>query len=146
MNINPPPISQGWGDARSGPIPIWALWFQNVWENTPKEATGNLVIAAASGSITSYTATYRYVKIGNFGTLLFDITISNAGTGAGDLNVTIPYTASSNITGAAREVLVTGYQCSCSGVAGSTFGVRKYDNLTIIATGHHIVGQVNYFV
>lgn len=146
MDINPPPISQGWGDATSGPIPVWALWFQNVWENLPKDESGNLVISAGSGSITSYTATYQFTKTGSVVSLIFQITITNAGTGAGDINVTIPHTASSLISGSAREMDVVGFQCSCSGAAGTTFGVRKYDNTTIIATGHRIVGQVSYFV
>jgi hypothetical protein len=143
MNLNPPPIASGWGeDSKKGPIPVWALWFQSLTQ----QVSGNLTIAPGAGAITSYTATYEYRQIGNYICLLFDITITNAGTGSGALLVDIPHTSATNITGSAREVTV-GFQCSCSGsLATRVFGILKYDDTTVIATGQRIIGSVNYFI
>lgn len=44
MAFNPPPLKDGWADdAKMGPRPAWALWFQNIWtllNSTTSTATG----------------------------------------------------------------------------------------------------------
>lgn len=143
--LNSPPIITGWGDAKNGPVPVWALWFQNVYNILSNDVSGNLVIASTVGAITTYTATYRLKQIGNFVSLVFDISITNVGTGSSYLRVTLPVQAASIISGAATEVALTGIGCSCRGVTTTYFDIATYNNATIIATGNRIVGSVTYF-
>lgn len=145
MRLNPAPIITGWGEAKNGPVPVWALWFQNVYNIITNDVSGSLVIAPATGAITSYTATYRLKQIGDHVSLIFDITIIDAGTGGGALNVTLPNTASSNISGTAFEIASTKFTCSCSGLAGTSFGIVKYDGTGMIATSRRFIGDVTYF-
>lgn len=144
MILNPPPIITGWGEARNGPVPVWALWFQNVYNILANDVSGSLVVASVGGTLTSYTATYRLKQIGYLVSLVFDITLTNAGTGSGALRVTLPVQAASSISGCATET-VTGFACTSVSTTATYFDISKYDGTTIIATGRRIIGSVTYF-
>ena len=57
---------------------------ENAWVNfTP-------VVTASTGTITAYTAEARYIKRGKLLTISVNVEITNNGTGAGELRVSLP--------------------------------------------------------
>lgn len=81
---------------------------------------------AASGSITSGTATVHYKKIGTFTSFTVLISITNNGTGAGTLAATMPFSCSKTAF-AGREDAVTGKMLQGT-MSGTTLSVQYYDN------------------
>jgi hypothetical protein len=58
-----------------------------------EEGTWTPTVTAGSGSITSYTSSGRYTKIGNTVTVMFYTSLTTVGTANGDLNFTgLPFT------------------------------------------------------
>lgn len=106
-------------------------------------------ITPASGALTSRSGTLRYKKIGTTVFLHVSITITNAGTGAGALNVAgMPYpVAASGIatTGVGRENVLTGFIVTAVMTAGnSTLFITRYDGATIIGSGRRIDLTITY--
>jgi hypothetical protein len=59
-----------------------------------EKGTWTPVVSAQTGSITSYTSSGSYTKIGNIVTLLARITITNAGSASGNLGfASMPFTS-----------------------------------------------------
>lgn len=94
MEFNPPPVESGWGqDARRGPILVWALWFQKVWNMlsgtvAPKSWTP---VASNLTIVTGATLTGNYTRVGNV--IHFKISITTTGTTAstaGTTTITLP--------------------------------------------------------
>lgn len=91
-----------------------------------EEGTWTPTVSANSGTITSYSATGKYTKIGRLVNLSFSITITNNGTGSSALFVAnLPFTAASATTegGAGREDASTGN--------GLVVGVRQTNQLIV---------------
>lgn len=85
--------------------------------NDYEEGTWTPVLTSSVGSITSYTASGSYRKVGTAVTILCRIVITNNGTGAGSLNITgFPFTAinATAISGATREDTAVGFGIVCS--------------------------------
>lgn len=114
-----------------------ALQAWNTWTPT---------IAATSGAITAYTLNHaRYRRIGKTVTAAYDFTITNNGTGAAAVSVTLPYTAGYYAAGVGRETVTTGYVHSvtvANGVALAT--LNKYDNTYPGGTNYRLVGSITY--
>lgn len=95
MNLNPPPIASGWGDAKSGPIPIWALWFQNIWNILLGAFNGNDSYVSTTNIIHGGTLTksMSVTKIGRIVTVIltYSDTVSTSST-VGTTYFTLPYT------------------------------------------------------
>jgi hypothetical protein len=103
------------------------------------------VVTSDGGSLTSYTSSGAYTKIGRMVVARFEVTITNAGTGTGALRVVMPFTPNANYNGSGREEAITGvmlmvYTPSVNAV------VLRYDNASPIATGHVIRCTVTFFV
>jgi hypothetical protein len=103
-----------------------------------EEGTWTPVPAASVGSITTYTSSGSYVKVGKLVTCIALIDITNFGTASGDLIVNgLPFT-SQNTTEYApvfiRETFATGIACTGRLVFNSTSVTRiyKYDGTSII--------------
>lgn len=99
-------------------------------------------LAAFSGAITSYTInSAQFQSKGKTLRIRVDVTITNAGTGASGLQITIP----SGFTTALNSNPVYGYLSPGTvGIIGltnsaSSFAVFKYDSTTVIATGNRLL-------
>jgi hypothetical protein len=90
---------------------------------------------AGSGSITSYTSSGAYIQIGKIVWFRAVVTITNAGTGAASLNLSIPInTVTTNAPIWGQEVVATGAALTGNLTAVNTCSVRFYDWTTCIAT------------
>lgn len=117
--------------------------------NWYEEGNYTPTVAATTGSITSYTATAYYTRIGRQVTVTSFVTITNSGTGAGTLTITLPFTASGSIAfaGTGRENALTGNALQANISAGGTvMNVVQYNNVTVIATSAQVRSTVTYFV
>lgn len=81
----------------------------------------------SSGSFTSVTSAGRYTKIGNQVTVFVNITITNVGTGSGQLNFTLPFLSAGAFSlGSAMESGVAGL-VGVVYTGGNIGTIRKYD-------------------
>jgi hypothetical protein len=105
-------------------------------------------VVSATGTITSYSVSAAtYTKIGRQVTVNIVISITNAGTGAGFLDVALPFTSGSTSVGSGRENSLTGNMLqTLVSATGTTMGVGEYDNSTAIATGATCRMTLTYFV
>jgi hypothetical protein len=117
------------------------LWNNAAWTSfTP-------VVTSATGSITSYTATAAYTRVGKLCVMRFSVTVTTAGTAAGSMYLTIPFNAVAvrSSMGVARETAAVGTMSSVT-VTTSRLEVNEYDNSTPFGSGFTIVGTVSYEV
>jgi hypothetical protein len=117
--------------------------------NDYEEGTFTPAITASSGTITSFTlGVCNYTKVGRMVTVNFSVTITNAGTGAGSLNVPLPFTNGPAIAnGTGRENALTGSQLQARvNAAGTDMNVQTYANATAIGTNAQIRASMTYFV
>lgn len=106
-------------------------------------------ITASSGTITSFTlGTCNYTKVGRMVTINFSVTITNAGTGTGSLDVPLPFTNGAAIAnGCGRENALTGAQLQARvAAAGTNMNIQTYANATAIGTNAQIRASMTYFV
>ncbi len=117
--------------------------------NWYEEGTYTPTVSAATGALTSYTGSGYYTRIGRQVTLIANIVITNAGTGTGNCNISLPFTNNGSIvaSGVGRENAVSGALLQGAISAGATdVVVRKFDNTTPIATNAQIRINITYFV
>lgn len=117
--------------------------------NDYEEGTFTPVPTASSGSITSYTlGTCNYTKVGRMVSVNFSVTITNAGTATGSLDVPLPFTNGPAIAnGSGRENALTGSQLQARVAgAGTSMNIQTYANATAIATNAQIRASMTYFV
>ncbi len=114
-----------------------------------EEGTFTPTASSSSGTITSYTVnSAAYTKVGRMVSVNVDITITNAGTGSGTLNVSLPFTNGSTLcNGTGRENALTGNQLQTRVNASSaTMNIQTYANATAIGTNAQIKAMIVYFV
>lgn len=107
------------------------------------------VVTAATGSITSYTVNAAtYVQIGLQVTAYFDFTITNNGTGAGVVNVSLPITTPVvSAFGVARETAVTGASIMVALYSGQAIFLETMVSTAYPGgTGHRIRGSITYAI
>jgi hypothetical protein len=96
-------------------------------------------ITSSSGTITSATINRaRYIKLGKTVTANLDLTITNAGSGAGTLLFSLPVICSASGGGVVcgREFGVAGFLVACQIDPASTVGgIVAYNGTTAIGTG-----------
>jgi hypothetical protein len=117
-----------------------------------EEGTWTPTITSSSGTITSYTSTGFYVKIGKQVTVWCNVKVTNVGTGTGSVSISsMPFTVNATdlfgIVAFGRESDVTGsiwQGWTTSG--GNGFNVLRYDNNGLIGTNYRYVGSVTYTV
>jgi len=115
--------------------------------NWYEEGSYTPTVTSQVGSITTYTASAKYTRIGRQVTIEALIILTNAGTGLGELRFTLPFTPVSDGNGSGFENGNTGFQLSVFAGSTSTYAsVRKYDGLTIIATNNVIRAGITYFM
>jgi hypothetical protein len=117
--------------------------------NYYEEGTWTPTVTSSTGAITSYTlGTCNYTRIGRVVHINFSVTITNAGTGAGALNVSLPFTNGAAIAnGTGRENALTGSQLQARVAAsGTDMNIQTYNNATAIGTNAQIRASMTYFV
>ena len=113
-----------------------------------EEGTWTPTVAASSGTITSYTATGAYTKVGRQVTACFTINISNNGTGAGVMTVSLPFAiGSTSSQGVGREGAAVGNILEVTGPASfSSVTVATATNGYPGGTGYSLTCAITYFV
>jgi len=132
----------------SGGVPTWATPASSGF---PAWTSYTPTVVCTVGSITSYAANGWSSQSGKTVVYQGTVTISNAGTGAGTLVVTLPIVAqtraSANWMGTAIEGNTTGYSGWASVLsAASAVNIRNYLYQTMIGTGNQIAFTVTYEV
>jgi len=96
--------------------------------NWYEEGTWTPNAVATTGTITTYTSSGRYTRVGRLVTLQIEINITTNGTGAGTIKVdNLPFTVGSvNAAGVGKEVANTGKAISGSFNASSTNSYWNY--------------------
>jgi len=110
-------------------------------------------VTASSGTITSTTSKGQYLQIGKMIVVSVDVLITNAGTGSGNLNVSLPINAlPGNVnrwSGSGAETAATGkgLQVVCdAGNVPTLLTSRFYDFTTCIATNNRLDITIIYEV
>ena len=116
--------------------------------NWYEEGTWTPTVTAASGTITTYTSSGTYTRIGRLITATLKIEISNNGTGAAGVFATIPFTNGSVVyEGCGREDALTGSQLQVLCLAASTtMTIVTYNNAYPGGTGARIYATLAYSV
>lgn len=107
-------------------------------------------LTAESGTITTISGSARYCQIAKNAFVSYTITITNKGTGAGFLNMTLPV-ASKTATavwgnGFGRETAVTGKYIVNEVTSGAGLGMKFVDGTTVIQSGYTLQGSFWYEV
>jgi hypothetical protein len=103
-------------------------------------------ITAGSGTITTSSVTYaRYYQIGKLVLLKFSILVTDNGTGASDLRLTLPVTGISgdNSIGSGRN-LGNGNMLQVRSTSTTGLSINRYDNVYPVASGQTVVGSLVY--
>jgi hypothetical protein len=111
-----------------------------------EEGTWTPTVASASGSITSYSSSGQYIKIGSLVVLQFQYTITNNGTGSGSINISnLPFTGTTNTSaGAIREIAVNGFTGSIYLNGTTTLSASTYNSTYPGGTNYNVRGTVCY--
>lgn len=120
------------------------VWNNAAWTSyTP-------TITSSQGTLTSTTATAVYTRVGKICIVRGLINIVNAGTGAGAIQFTLPFTSKSGVAaghGSGREQAATGKMLEVYVGANDTIGIIWfYDNSYPGATGAALAFLVTYEV
>lgn len=107
------------------------------------------VLASGAGTITSYTASGRYVINGNRCIMELNINVTNNGTGNSSSTVTLPVTGGALVgtcLGAGREPNATGtmLQIYVAGSGATLASVFDYKNAYPLATGYGMTATLSY--
>lgn len=105
-----------------------------------EEGTWTPIASASTGTITSYTSSGRYTKIGRQVIVKFTISISNQGTASGQYLIFsgLPFLSSNTWTnvGVCREQNVNGFLSTAQITGNATSGsILRYDNSGVIVNG-----------
>lgn len=94
-----------------------------------EEGTWTPTIASNTGTITSYTSSGSYTKVGRQVTLILTFKITNNGTGAGYIKITnLPFNViTGNSAGTGAEVSAVGYQTVAYAPSSAQINMFKYD-------------------
>lgn len=111
-----------------------------------EEGTWTPVVTATTGTITSYTATGTYTKVGRMVYCSLNIQITNNGTGSGSLRATLPFSSAVPSTGLVREVNLTGSAMQLIVNVGTTFDILTLNNAYPAITGYGLLSGFTYSV
>ena len=102
-------------------------------------------VTSGTGTITTATATGKYVQFGKTVIARGTVTITTAGTGAGGLFVTAPVTAlAAGTAGTAAETNATAWALACWMNSTTQLHIYKYDGTTVIANSRTVQFSVVY--
>ena len=106
--------------------------------NDYQEGTYTPIATPTSGTITSYTATGNYTKIGNRVFVSIQVSVTNNGTGANSLDISLPFTAGGISAVNGQNASTTNALAGNIGVGATVVRVGKYDGTYPVATGETI--------
>jgi hypothetical protein len=112
-----------------------------------EEGTWTPTVTAASGSITTVSATGNYTKIGRQVTVNINIVITTNGTGASALLIgNVPFNASTirYDAGVGREYEITGNAVAMTFSATTTLQMLTYNNTYPGGNGYKIAASISY--
>ena len=104
-------------------------------------------ISAATGTITTASATGQYQTIGKTCIVSMTITITTAGTGANQLFATLPFTSAARTQSGTcgGEFNNTGYSVKGYIPSSTTqLQITYYNNSTVIASGNNVIVTTTY--
>ncbi len=103
-----------------------------------EEGTFTPVVTANAGTLTSYTASGNYTKVGNVVTMQVTFTITNIGSGSGGFKVAgLPFASKINSIGVTGvEMLVDGSLMFATHQGTNLNTIMKYDRTPLMATGY----------
>jgi hypothetical protein len=104
-------------------------------------------ISSSVGTITSSTVTTaRYQKAGKTITVFFDVTVTNQGSGAGFLQISLPVAASASGGGAAfgRETTTPLAFTGSMLPGGTVMSLAGYNGASLVITNFHSIGIFIY--
>lgn len=111
------------------------------------EGTYTPTVTASSGTLTAYTATGIYTKVGRLVTATISVTITTNGTGAGSIVVTLPFTASAiPFSAGGIETSTAKAIVGLISASSSTVNIFKYDATYPAGTGFTLILTISYFV
>ena len=112
-----------------------------------EEGTWTPTVIALTGTITSYTSSGKYTKIGRQVIINYDFTITNNGTGAGVIAMQgLPFSVSSAYTavGVCRDIALSGNNGVVLNTATATLNMQTIVNTYIGGTGARVIGTLCY--
>ncbi|MDH0516549.1 glycosyl hydrolase family 28-related protein [Enterobacter roggenkampii] len=102
-------------------------------------------ITSQSGTITTASGVLRYRKSFNTVTVNAEITITNNGTGANSVLVTLPFTVRTHAVGVGRAQLISGKELQAFASAGGiNVAIRNYDGTYPGTTGEVLIFSITY--
>ena len=114
-----------------------------------EEGNWTPVVTASAGSITSYTSSGNYTKVGRVVVVSGFITITNNGTGSGNGNIAgLPFTVGGQgASGCSRSAAAGGHMVNIQILSGgTTFTMWMYDNTYPFLTNSELAFSFSYFV
>jgi hypothetical protein len=104
-------------------------------------------ITSQGGSITTYTATGKYLQIDKGMFFIFTVTLSNVGTASGNMIITLPTTAVGSGAGSAYEYNTTGKGGPVSIANNASVAIsRDSTNATWFSNGWNLYASIFYEV
>jgi hypothetical protein len=104
-------------------------------------------ITSQGGSITTYTATGKYLQIDKGMFFIFTVTLSNVGTASGNMIITLPTTAVGSSAGSVYEYNTTGKGGPVSIANNASVAIsRDYNNTTWFSNGWNLYASIFYEV
>jgi len=100
-------------------------------------------VTATAGTITTASASARFNVIGGEIFMSGTTTLTNKGTGTGDLKNTLPVAVGLSSVGAGRENAATAFTIQCL-AEGSNVVHSKYDGTTALNNGWLIIYSIHY--
>jgi hypothetical protein len=115
--------------------------------NDYEEGTFTPTITASSGTFTTVSASGTYTKIGRQVTIQLRVTITDAGTAAGAIKYTLPFTSAANTFGGVAFELASVGMTGFSWIFSTQGNIIKYDySGVVIANGNVWDVTATYFV
>lgn len=113
-----------------------------------EEGTFTPIITSTAGSITSYTSSGEYTKVGRFVHIRMEFQVVTLGTASGHFLLGgLPFVCAAFQSTAHREYAVTGLTWALTLDAGGTGGIfHKYDNGTTVAASLRLPASFSYRV
>jgi hypothetical protein len=115
--------------------------------NDYETGTWTPTITSLTGTITSYTASGTYVKVGKLISLMFNVSVTNAGSAGGVMIIgNLPFTTGgvNASAGSMRENAVTGISGGLVPANTTTLYGAKYDGGNPTVTGYTWACQITY--
>lgn len=143
------PTVTGITDLTGGRIKFPATQVASADANTLddyEEGSWTPTVTAETGSLTSYSASGTYTKIGRVVTATARIEIITVGTATDSMIVTLPFTAASEtFVGSGREFVNTG-RMVCAYSSTITAKVIRHDNVSVFGSGNVVAFTLVYQV